>query len=358
MTQGAKLQSLDALLEAKAAVLTFAHEVAAALTGVDAEVMRVGQWLQHERPAFWKAEVRRREDDVGAARREIERKVIAAAPEPASTVMERKALEACKKRVESAREKQDNARRWASRWDREALLYKSSCSGLAEFAGSDVLRAHERLDRLITIVDQYMKIAPPTADETGLGMGAGAAAEVAGSMQAFAADGIGAEAAAILLREDDVPTLRSRVPVGDARAGLAIVPPPDPFIRFAPLRELDAGSLRRLEISGELPSLESKVVLSWRCLDAPAVFLTRAQRAVDMASGEPDTSDSGWSIGPAHDPDSTSGWIAVRLGDVLAVRPEFEAVLRLAPGAIAVLGGGSVRWVFNEFDHNLWVPHA
>src|SRR5262245_43603378 len=121
MSERANVHALEALKEAKAALARFAEDAGAILATVDSDIARMGQWLTHDRPAHWKREVRKREEAVQAARQEISRKQLVQAPEPASTILERKELARCQRRVESARQKQEATRRWATVWEKESL---------------------------------------------------------------------------------------------------------------------------------------------------------------------------------------------------------------------------------------------
>lgn len=346
MPTGAHLSNTDALLEAKAALTTFAHEVGATLAGVDAEMQRCGLWIHQERPAYWKAEIRRREDEVQACRREIERKVLAAAPDPASTVLERKALDAAKRRVDAAREKQESTRRWSAKWDKESLMYKGAVSGLAESAAGEIVRANERLNALIAIVDQYMRIEPPTTEAAGLGEAAGLDA---GQDAGQAADQLGPEPETlVLLREDDVPGLRRHTPSAEVRAAATLAPPPEPFLLCRALRERDAAEVQRLEVCGDAPDPSTKVLVAWNALPAPAVILARD------ASAAP--GDGGWTILPTDNPHAPGGWLAVTQAQLTGARPDLVPLLRLRAGCLVVLAGGAVRYLLNDLDRNVWSP--
>lgn len=160
----ARLQSLDTLKDVKAAVMEFAETVNRTLTGVDADVGRVGQWLNQDRPAYWKARVRRCEDEAAKAQTDIMRKKLIAAPEPASVVEEQKALDAAKRRLAHAQRKLDNVKKWAPVWDREAMLYKTACRGLTEAVHRDMPAAAARLDHLMASLEEYLKVAVPRTD--------------------------------------------------------------------------------------------------------------------------------------------------------------------------------------------------
>lgn len=175
----ARLQSIDTLKDVKAAVADFADAVKRTLTGVDADVARVGQWLNQDRPAYWKARVRRCEDEIAKAHADIMRKKLIAAPEPASVVEEQKALDAAKRRLAHAQRKLDNVRKWGPVWDREAMLYKTACRGLTETIHRDMPAAAARLDHLMVSLEEYLRVAVPRtggemAPPPGLGEGEGA----------------------------------------------------------------------------------------------------------------------------------------------------------------------------------------
>lgn len=160
----ARVYSVEVLKEVKAALSEFAESVAQTLTSVDADINRVSQWLTQDRPAYWKAQVRRREEEVAKAQAAIMRKRIIAAPEPASVVEEQKLLDRAKRRLAAAQRKLENVRRWGPVWEREALLYKTACRGLAEAVHRDMPAAAARLDAMMESLDAYLRLMPPETD--------------------------------------------------------------------------------------------------------------------------------------------------------------------------------------------------
>src|ERR1043165_8817350 len=98
----AKIDSIETLREAKAALAKFAEEAGLALLAVDADIARVKQWLNSDRPLFWKRRVRELQDKIEAAKAAIRRKEIVAGNDPVSVVDERKQLACAKSRLEEA----------------------------------------------------------------------------------------------------------------------------------------------------------------------------------------------------------------------------------------------------------------
>ena len=83
----ARIHDSKALLDAKAALVAFVEAVTTAIAGVDADVSRLSLWLNQDRPMHWKHEIRRWEDQVLAAKTDVQRKIISQAPEPVSLVL-------------------------------------------------------------------------------------------------------------------------------------------------------------------------------------------------------------------------------------------------------------------------------
>lgn len=162
--ESARVHNTRALMEAKAALVKFAEEAGAALAAMDTDVNRVSIWLGSDRPYHWKKEIRRREDLVAKARAEISRKQIVRAPEPASVVEERRALQRAQQYLEEAQRRAEATRRWAARWERDAMMYKGTVSGLSEVLSRDIPLACARLDRMADALEAYQRLAPPPSE--------------------------------------------------------------------------------------------------------------------------------------------------------------------------------------------------
>jgi hypothetical protein len=113
----------------------------------------------------WKYEIRKREDQVLAAKTDMQRKIIAQAPEPVSLVLERKAVARAQERVDSARRRQEATRRWAPAWEREAQLYKSGLADLSAALHGELPKAMQRLERMMIALEQYERLDAPRAPE-------------------------------------------------------------------------------------------------------------------------------------------------------------------------------------------------
>jgi hypothetical protein len=158
----ARIHDSKALLDTKAALVKFVEQVTGALAGMDADVGRVTMWLHHERLAHWKHEIRKREDAVMAAKTEIQRKIIAAAPEPVSLILERKAVARAQERVDEARRRLENTKRWSPKWEREAMIYKGGTQSLGEAINRDIPLAMNRLEKMLLALEAYQRMEAPS----------------------------------------------------------------------------------------------------------------------------------------------------------------------------------------------------
>ena len=73
MARSAKLTSVDAVQQFAAALVLFDEEASGALTSLDLSVHRIHEWIHHDRPSYWKHEVRRRREKLAEARVDLER---------------------------------------------------------------------------------------------------------------------------------------------------------------------------------------------------------------------------------------------------------------------------------------------
>lgn len=160
MGESARILATEAMAEAREALAEFADTVSRILAGVDADIQRTAQWLQHDRPTHWKHQVRHREEEVTRAKSAIASKQLTAAPEPASVVEERKALERIKRRLEEARRRQEATRRWAAVFEREAMMYKGAAQPLRTMVAGQIPAGLARIARMMESVEAYLAIRP------------------------------------------------------------------------------------------------------------------------------------------------------------------------------------------------------
>jgi hypothetical protein len=158
MRDQAHVQSTRALLETRGSIIEFIDAVRTTFASVEGDINRVSQWLNHERPAYWKKEVRRREDDVQRCKLEIERKRLIRSPEPASVVFEQRQLAIARDRLDSARRRQEATARWAVAFEKQAHMAKSASRNLQDAVTVNLPHAIALLERMVASLESYLAV--------------------------------------------------------------------------------------------------------------------------------------------------------------------------------------------------------
>ncbi|MGH7241924.1 MAG: hypothetical protein ACREJD_00720 [Phycisphaerales bacterium] len=339
MSDSARISSVAPLRDLKVALNEFIEQINVAFASVDSEIGRMGQWLQQERPAYYKAAVRRVEDAVTRAKGDISRKQYMRAPEPVSVVEERKALEKLKRRLEELQRKQDAVRKWAPRWEREAMMYKSTCRPLTEFVSATLPRAIDRLEKMATAIEDYLRLQAASPDLKPVD------ASAFGESWTDQAD-------AFVVRStvEKYSHLRAMIISPEAAAELRPSPLETPWIAGT-LAPSDAESIAKLSGADASPSDEDVIYIAWRAVSCEAVFLARRATPAPLPDGR---TDSGWFVGPLDKPESPGGYACTTIASFALVVPTIRAILGLRPGSLAVLASGTVRSILDEGDRELW----
>jgi hypothetical protein len=160
MDGGAYVNSIDAVRDFRAALVTFVYEAKEALGSHDLELRRALDWLLDEQPKYWEKERRRLDDAVTQAKIELERRLNSRLPggETPSCMEERKLLERARARHRRADETADAMRRYAMAAEREADEYSGRARQLSDMLDTDLPRAIATLDRVLDSLDSYVAL--------------------------------------------------------------------------------------------------------------------------------------------------------------------------------------------------------
>jgi len=340
MSESARINSVTALRDLKVALNEFIEQINVAFSSVDAEIGRMGQWLQQERPAYYKHAVRRAEDAVTRAKSDISRKQYMRAPEPVSVVEERKVLEKLKRRLEELQRKQDAVRKWAPRWEREAMMYKSTCRPLTECVQVTLPRAIERLEKMAVAIEEYLRLQVSSPD-----------------LKPVDSSAFGES----WTDQPEAFVLRSTVEKYSHLRAMAISPEASAELRPAPLETpwqagtvapSDAESIAKLSAADAPPGDEDLIFIAWRAVSCEAVFLAR--RAGTQPPRADGRIDSGWFVGPLEKPEQPGGYACTTIASFATAVPNIRSILGLRPGSLAVLASGTVRSILDDGDRELW----
>jgi hypothetical protein len=161
MAESARVLATEAMHEARAALAEFAETVERTLSGVDADIYRMDDWLRRDRPRHWKRQIQARDTAVQAAKALVSRKIILAAPDPARAIEEREMLKKAQRRLAEAQRRQEASRRWAIVWEKQAMEYKGGARDLRDMATVQIPAVLGRISRMMESLEGYLSIEPP-----------------------------------------------------------------------------------------------------------------------------------------------------------------------------------------------------
>jgi hypothetical protein len=170
--QPARVTSIDALRDFRAALATFRAEALDALTANDLDVRRAGDWLAEQRRGWQKA-VRDFQDEVTHCKAELfRRQTVLPGERVPDCTQQIKALRLAQQKLEHAEERVRACRRWEPLLQRAVDEYQGPARQLGGLLDGELPKSAALLDRLIDSLDAYVAVAtkpatPVTAARSG-----------------------------------------------------------------------------------------------------------------------------------------------------------------------------------------------
>jgi hypothetical protein len=162
--QAASVSSINALKEFKRALAGFAAVINTALGEAQSDLQRTTWWVQEDRVTHWQAQKRKRTTQLSQAKSELFRAQVASPDDRVPATLERKAVDQAQQRLNEAETKLANIKRWSRLLEREVILYKGHCQQLSRAIDGDVPAALHRLDKMVSALEKYVRIAAPRTD--------------------------------------------------------------------------------------------------------------------------------------------------------------------------------------------------
>jgi hypothetical protein len=160
MSTSANVHSLEALETLRIALVAFIAQVTDALTELDAEMRRMLEWLEHDRPRHWKTQLRLAGDQVHEAQQALHRCLMfPIADERPSCYEERAALKKAQARQVYCEEKIERIRQWQRSVAHELFEYKGRIAQLVRLVEVDVPLAIGVLQTIIRRVEDYQSVS-------------------------------------------------------------------------------------------------------------------------------------------------------------------------------------------------------
>lgn len=156
MPHSANVRSLDSIEAVKAAMQSFAGRVEQAQTMLDTEIRRLLEWLEHDCPMYWKAQINRAHEEVTRAQAALHQCLMyPIADERPSCLEERAALKRTQQRLRYCEEKLELVRHWSRELQRERFEYDGRMNSLSRLVETDVSRGVQLLTQLVRRLEEY-----------------------------------------------------------------------------------------------------------------------------------------------------------------------------------------------------------
>src|SRR5262245_36922279 len=156
MSSQASVRSIDSLKDLRVALALYGEDTLSALGAVEAEVRRTLRWLQEERPVYWAEQIKRRREQVSAARAEVFKKNLQKRPDYNPAMSEQKEnLRKAELSLQDAEKRLTAVRKWQPLFKQAILEYHASVQRIKDLSAADVPRAVNVLTRMIDALESY-----------------------------------------------------------------------------------------------------------------------------------------------------------------------------------------------------------
>lgn len=163
MPDPAQVRSVAAIENFRNALVRFQERAQSALETLGGELQRSADWLEHDRPAHWKAQLRLAEDDCQQAKMDLERCLTFPVADERPTCREERAvLKKARVRVDYCREKQQRVRHWQREFQHEQLEYSGRAGQFRRLLETELPLAKNKLEQILRRLDEYQIELPPS----------------------------------------------------------------------------------------------------------------------------------------------------------------------------------------------------
>jgi hypothetical protein len=163
MSQTANVRSVEALKDFKNTLITYADDARAALSSVQMDIRHTRDWLERDQMAYWKGQVKRRQELVGLARTELHRRRLSQANSDAiSDTDQKEALKLAQRKLAEAEEKVEKVKRWIPILQKAISDYNSHAQPLGDRLAGPFENSLALLDRMVAALDAYRALSAPS----------------------------------------------------------------------------------------------------------------------------------------------------------------------------------------------------
>ncbi len=159
MDSQARVHSLTSIESVRTALVSFVDQVGDALTELESEMRRMQEWLEHDRPRYWKTQVRVSIDQVHEAQQALHRCLMfPVANDRPSCSEERAALKKAKARQAYCEQKVERVRHFQQLLRHELFEYEGRISQMVQLVEVDVPQAIGVLAKVVRHLEEYQAV--------------------------------------------------------------------------------------------------------------------------------------------------------------------------------------------------------
>jgi hypothetical protein len=165
VSEGARVESIEALRSLRRGLVKFAEEASVALDDAESDITRTLIWLETEQRPRWQAEVRKRSEALRQAQEALRQKRLYrdSSGRAPTAVAEEKAVRRAMAALEEAEQKQRNVSKYIPVLEKEGQHYKGLAQRLTRAVVSDVPVGLAELDRMVIALEAYVASEPGQA---------------------------------------------------------------------------------------------------------------------------------------------------------------------------------------------------
>lgn len=157
--------SLDTIKDFRAHLVRFGEDAKNALASTEMEIVRMANWLSHDRRFYWEGRIKFLREELSQAKGELHRKRTSNMFGGEANMGEQKEnLRDAKRLLAEAEEKLERVRRWAAPLQQAVMEYRSRARPLADMVDGELGRSVAMLDRMVVAIEEYLDTSPePTS---------------------------------------------------------------------------------------------------------------------------------------------------------------------------------------------------
>ncbi len=160
MSSPARVTSIEAVREFKAALLTFEQEATASLESIQLLLHRVVGWVEHDCPAYWDSQVKRAFDKVAETRTQLATcQMRTVAGRHPACIEEKQAYDKAQRRLEYCQGMVLQVKHWNVKIRHEADEYRGRTAGLTRCVANDLPSMAALIERTATALEAYAEIS-------------------------------------------------------------------------------------------------------------------------------------------------------------------------------------------------------